>query len=118
MNRLATLISAFLLCAAQGAGAEVIRIGPNPCPVPADAEPYIPPPDVRAEDLSPWRDLASLPVIVDIDLDRERRRNRDLDSEVFQRFEVDPETGEILGFSRRPAECHGAAGEAPSAGPQ
>ncbi len=114
MNRLAVLTSAFLLCAAQGAGGEVIRIGPDPCPVPADAEPYIPPPDVHAEDLSPWRDLASLPVLVDIDLDRDRDRN----SEVFQRFEVDLETGEILGFSRRPAECHGPAGEAPPAGPQ
>lgn len=116
MNRLTALISVFLFCAAQwagvGAGAEVIRIGPDPCPVPADAEPYIPPPDVHAEDLSPWRDLASLPVLVDIDLGHGR------DSEVFQRFEVDPETGDILGFSRRPAECHGAAGEAPPAGPQ
>lgn len=111
MKRLAALISVFLLCAAESARAEVIRIGPDPCPVPADADPYSPPPDAHADDLSPWRDLASLPVLVDIDLDRERDRRRDRDSEVFQRFEVDPLTGEILGFSRRPAECPDAAGE-------
>ncbi|MEQ8936852.1 MAG: hypothetical protein RIE56_13765 [Amphiplicatus sp.] len=99
MKRLTALISAFLLCAAPGANAEVIRIGPNPCPVPADADPYIPPPDVHAEDLSPWRDLASLSVLVDIDLGRGRH------SEVFQRFEVDPETGVLLDVKRIAPEC-------------
>lgn len=79
--------------------ARTVRVGPDPCPVPADAAPYVAPDDIHAEDLSPWRDLASAPVIFDADLGRRK------DGVLFQRFAVDPETGKIIGFSPRTEAC-------------
>lgn len=96
-----TVIVAAALLASPGK-TETIRVGPDPCPVPADAEPYVAPDDVHAEDLSPWRDLASAPVIFDADLGRRR------DGVLFQRFAIDPETGKIIGFSPRTDECEPA----------
>lgn len=96
--------TAFILAIAAGfpggAAAEVIKIGPDPCPVPADAQPYVAPPDVAAEDLSPWRELSEgPPLIFDVTLGREG------DERLFQRLAINPETGEIIGVRPRYADC-------------
>ncbi|MFQ5562404.1 MAG: hypothetical protein ACE5FO_02435 [Parvularculaceae bacterium] len=91
-KRVLILAVASLTGLAAAASAATVRAASDPCTAPADASAYRLPETVEADDLNYWRIVAeeATPTIeIDVDDPTETRR-------VFERYEVDPETGAVF----------------------
>ncbi len=77
--------------------ARSIFIGPENCPVAADAPVYVAGAEVKAPDHNPWNSLAdeTIPVVA-IDIADAPQTNR-----VFAQFTADPWTGPVFGARKR-----------------
>lgn len=94
------------VCCVQAASAEVIRVSPDPCPLPADAVPYQPETGM-ADDASGarWRLGEGMIVFYDIPL-ADRRFGSP-----FVRVLLDAQTGLPLGATRAGDACTPTAGK-------
>lgn len=82
--------------AATDAVAATVRVGPDPCPAPAAAEPYFPPADVEAD---PGADIwveDSVVIYRDVPLGEKG---------LFGRLDLDPQSGLPYGVETAPPHC-------------
>ena len=85
------LIALALLYVAGASFARTVLIGPEACPVAADAAPYFAQ-NVDAGDLNPWRDVAAAATPV---IEREVRGMRDRERN-YVWLTADPNSGETI----------------------
>ncbi len=95
---MALVIMALLYVAGIGY-AQTMLIGPERCPVPADAPAFNPAGDVDAGDLNPWREAAADAVpIVETGVAKNKNADR-----AYVWLDADPASGEV--FAPRPRAC-------------
>lgn len=94
----AVIILLGLLYVAGVGYAQTALIGPDPCPAPADVQPYHAG-NVDAADLNPWREVAVQPVV-----EAEIGKTPQGDS-VLIWLRADPETGEAFKKPTGEADC-------------
>lgn len=80
----------------EQAGAATLRVGPDSCPVPAEAEAYIPPADAFADpDADSWVE-DSVVIYRDVPLGEKG---------LFGRLDLDPQSGLPYGVETAPPHC-------------
>ncbi len=96
MPRIAIIALLVAFGAPAAAGAQSIRVEPDPCPIPADIAPLVSE-DVGTYELNPWADRLDDVLLF---------RDMPVGNGAFTlRLFADAATGDIYGFPTEPADC-------------